>query len=106
MALFNEINCRKVKPRDFNVFEEFFHNFNFLAVVFGTFAAQFAWNVYALAYFDDDETDATHGYSLTANEMAGCVTLGATPLLVAAALKLTPVAWVDKARVGQYFDED
>jgi hypothetical protein len=37
--LFNEINCRKVAAKDFNVFERFFHNPHFLAVVIGTFAA-------------------------------------------------------------------
>lgn len=100
MAIFNEINCRKVKPRDFNVFEEFFHNVNFLAVVFGTFAAQFAWSVYGLGYLHREATDALHGTTLTANECANCVTLGATPLIVAAVLKLTPVAWVDKAQVA------
>jgi len=68
--------------------------------VFGTFAAQFAWSVYGLAWWHRGSDDALHGTTLTASECANCVTLGATPLIVAAVLKLTPVAWVDKAQVA------
>merc|ERR1712147_480871 len=40
LQLFNQINCRKVGRQDFNVFEEFFHNYYFLAVLFGTAGLQ------------------------------------------------------------------
>lgn len=36
LQIFNQINCRKIGAKDFNVFENFFHNFYFLAVLFGT----------------------------------------------------------------------
>jgi len=40
LQLFNEINCRKVGRRDFNVFESITHNIYFVIVVAGTFAIQ------------------------------------------------------------------
>ena len=40
LQLFNEINCRKVGRRDFNVFESIFHNIYFLVIVLGTFLVQ------------------------------------------------------------------
>ena len=41
LQVFNEINCRKIGRRDFNVFEKIHGNLYFLAVVAGTFALQF-----------------------------------------------------------------
>jgi magnesium-transporting ATPase (P-type) len=41
MQLFNEINCRKIGRRDFNVFESMFHNIYFLVIVLGTFLVQY-----------------------------------------------------------------
>jgi Ca2+ transporting ATPase len=38
LQLFNEINCRKVGRRDFNVMEKFLHNYYFIGVLAGTFA--------------------------------------------------------------------
>ena len=38
LQLFNEINCRKVGRRDFNVFESLSHNKYFIIVVAGTVA--------------------------------------------------------------------
>jgi len=40
LQLFNEINCRKVGRRDFNVFESIFHNMYFIVIVLGTFGIQ------------------------------------------------------------------
>jgi hypothetical protein len=39
LQLFNEINCRKVGNKDFDVFESFFHNIWYSLVLFGTAAA-------------------------------------------------------------------
>lgn len=44
LQIFNLINCRKVGSKDFNVFEDFFHNFYFLLVFFGTFIFQIMTN--------------------------------------------------------------
>lgn len=38
LQLFNEVNCRKIGRRDFNVLESIFGNYHFLAVVLGTLA--------------------------------------------------------------------
>ena len=40
LQIFNQINCRKVGSKDFNVFENFTHNWYFLGVLFGTFGFQ------------------------------------------------------------------
>jgi hypothetical protein len=37
LQIFNFINCRKVGSKDFNVFENFFHNVYFILVFFGAF---------------------------------------------------------------------
>jgi len=42
MNLFNQIQCRKLGWRDFNIFDQFFNNFLFLFVVALEFAAQYA----------------------------------------------------------------
>lgn len=70
--------------------------------------------MYALAYFreapessDDTEARGTlHGSTLTGNECASCMAVGAMPLLVAALLKVTPEGWVEKVNTKKYFDED
>lgn len=49
LQIFNYINCRKVGRQDFNVFEEFGHNYYFLSVFFGTAGFQFlmgTWSVF------------------------------------------------------------
>ena len=98
LQLFNEINCRKVGRRDFAVFEAFFHNPFFLLVVLGTFAAQVA-----MCTFLPNLTQTT---PLTKGEWGACIAVGATTLVVAAALKLTPEAWVARVPTGKMVDED
>mgnify|MGYP003944644629 CR=1 FL=1 len=43
LQLFNEINCRKVGNKDFNVLESFFHNKWYTLVLFGTGFAHIAF---------------------------------------------------------------
>lgn len=86
LQIFNFINCRKVGPRDFNVFEAPLHNMYFLVVVAGTAATQ----VLMCECFPG----LTATVSLNRSEWGACVAVGATPLLISAALKITPVAWV------------
>jgi magnesium-transporting ATPase (P-type) len=86
LQLFNFVNCRKVGPRDFNVFEAPFHNTYFLLVVAGTTATQ----VLMCECF----SGLTATVPLSRSEWGACIAVGATPLLVSAALKITPVAWV------------
>lgn len=86
LQIFNFVNCRKVGPRDFNVFEAPFHNMYFLAVVVGTATTQVLMceGFHAL----------TGTVGLSRSEWGACIAVGATPLLISAALKITPVAWV------------
>lgn len=98
LQLFNEINCRKVGRRDFNVFEAFLHNAYFLLVVSGTFAAQILMCECFPAL--------TRTVSLTRSEWGACIAVGATPLLVSALLKLTPEAWVARIPTNAMVDED
>jgi len=98
LQLFNEINCRKVGRRDFNVFEALHHNAYFLLVVAGTFAAQIA--------ICECFSALTRTVPLTRSEWGACIAVGATPLLISALLKLTPEAWVARVPTGALVDED
>lgn len=40
MQVFNEINCRKLKSNEYNVFADFFNNTLFILVVVGTIIVQ------------------------------------------------------------------
>lgn len=41
MQVFNEINCRKLKSEELNVFKGFFNNWMFLFIIVGTMIAQY-----------------------------------------------------------------
>lgn len=89
LQVFNEINCRKIGRRDFNVFEGIHRNLYFIAVVGGTFAGQFVVvNQFSGILFPTTQLDR--------GEWGACVAVGATPLAIAAALKLTPQSWLEK----------
>lgn len=61
LQIFNQINCRKVGRQDFNVFEEFGHNFFFLAVLVVTIAIQvlFGSTLYTFAGIEQWKLDNT-----------------------------------------------
>jgi P-type Ca2+ transporter type 2B len=88
LQLFNEINCRKVGRRDFNVFEKFLHNNYFLLVVLGTFAVQ----ILICTYFGG----IVGTVQMSKGEWGACIAVGSTNLLIGAILKLTPESWVNK----------
>lgn len=88
LQIFNQINCRKIGRRDFNVFEKFFHNYYFLAVLFGTAIIQ----VLMIQWFHD----ISRTVALTKSQWGGCICVGATPLVIGFLLKLTPDALVRK----------
>lgn len=52
LQLFNEINCRKVGNKDFDVFESFFHNMWYTLVLFGTCAAHILMQIYLPGTFE------------------------------------------------------
>lgn len=86
LQIFNEINCRKVGVRDFNVFEAPLHNGYFLVVVAGTVLVQVALCQLCSALAGT--------VPLGKSEWGACVVVGATPLLVSLLLKLTDIKWV------------
>lgn len=98
LQLFNEINCRKVGAREFNVFSAPFHNAYFLVVLGGTAAAQVC-----LVQFFPSLCTVT---SLSRGEWGACLVIGATPLLAGLILKLTPESWPDKITCGRLPNED
>lgn len=98
LQIFNEINCRKIGRRDFNVFESFFHNWYFLFVVVGTFSTQ----IVGCQMFPG----FTGTVSLTRSEWGACIAAGSTVFVASALLKLTPEAWVEKVPTGALVDED
>lgn len=98
LQIFNEINCRKIGRRDFNVFERMHRNFYFILVVLGTGFGQ----VLLTHYFPG----LTRTTSLTKPEWGGCIAVGATPLGISALLKLTPERWLEKVKVEKLIDEN
>ena len=83
---------------DFNVFDKFFHNFYFLAIVVGTFSLQIIFN-----YFFPELINAVR---LTKSEWGACIVAGASPLLISIILKLTPQSWVDMVPTSKFINED
>lgn len=98
LQLFNEINCRKVGRRDFNVFEKFLHNNYFILILAGTFAAQ----IMMCKYFPG----ITGTEQMNRGEWGACIAVGSTNLLIGAILKLTPESWVNKINTVNVIDED
>lgn len=98
MQIFNEINCRKIGIQDFNVFDKFFHNFYFLAIVIGTVALQILFNYYFPSLINV--------VRLSKSEWGGCIVMGASPLLISIILKLTPTRWVELVPTTKYMDEN
>lgn len=98
LQLFNEVNCRKIGRRDFNVLESIWGNWHFLLVVLGTLAAQVLLTQYCSALFRTTPLDRS--------EWGGCLALGATPWLIAVLLKLTPERWLASVKVDKLVNED
>ena len=91
MHVFNEINCRKIGAKDFNIFSGIFSNWMFLAVIVGICAIQWV--------FVNILQRLVNCTSLTSQEFAIGIFLGLTTWLAALALKLTPVSWLKKIPV-------
>jgi len=100
LAFFNQINCRVVGARDFNVFTGVFRNWIFivvLAVIFGVQWAATETNGFSLVWlFRTAAIDRQTFWT--------CVFYGSSALFASFVLKLTPVAWV--AKVPVKLDED
>jgi len=98
LQLFNEINCRKVGAKEYNVFSAPFHNAYFLIVLGGTAAVQ----VCLVQFFPS----LCSVVSLSRGEWGACLVISATPLLAGLILKLTPDTWPQKLACGRLPDED
>lgn len=98
LQLFNEINCRKVGRRDFNVMEKFLHNYYFIGVLAGTFACQILMCKWFPRITGTEQMDK--------GGWGACIAVGTTNLLVSALLKLTPESWVSNIPTQSMIDED
>lgn len=92
LQMLNMINCRKIGKRDFNVFENFFHNSYFLIIFVGIFGIQYALvNVFP---------SITGCVPLSKSEWGTQIAVGSSVLLASLLLKLTPEKWVNKIPTG------
>ena len=93
--IFNEINCRAIKAKEFNVFANISTNFYFIAVIAGEFIAQY--------YFVQWGGKITQCTPLDGEQHAFCLLFGSSSLLVSLLLKLTPESLADK--IPKFLDE-
>ena len=95
LQMFNQINCRVVGPRDFNVFTSFFNNWIFIFVIGLIFAVQYYASTeqgFSLAWmFQTAEIDRQTFWTT--------VFYGATTILVSFVLKLSPKEWMEKVPI-------
>lgn len=94
LQLFNEVNARKLKPDEFNVFEGFFNNSIFLIVFFGTLIIQFV-----LVEFGGRAVKVT---PLTIDQYFICFLIGMSSLGVGYLVKKIPDGLIEKI---QFFKE-
>lgn len=95
MNLFNQFNSRKLGWRDFNIFERFFNNFNFLLVVAAEFAFQYLIIFYGGAIF--------RTAPLAWDQHLTCFMFGIGSLLVSVGLKFIPLS--EQGRFSYNFNE-
>ena len=80
LQIFNEINARKLKPSQINVFEGFFNNPLFLVILVGTIVIQLTMVKYG--------GQSMKTVELSFNENVLCMILGSFSLLAGLAVKL------------------
>lgn len=96
MQIFNEINCRMVGAKQFNVFHNLQRNWVFISIVAGTAVLQY--------FFVQHFGQLMRVAPLTDRQHAACMLWGVSTLLVSVLLKLTPEAWSKKIPIR--VDED
>jgi len=82
MQIFNEINARKIKANEYNVFDGFFNNFLFLFVEVLTIVVQVALMQYG--------GSAVKTSYLTLDQHLWCAGIGALSLIVGYVVKFLP----------------
>lgn len=97
LQVFNMINCRKIGRRDFNVFENFFHNWYFLLMFTLIIVIQIIGTNYFPVIF--------RTLPLTRSEWGACIMVGSSTLAASALVKLTPEKWV-KIDADKFINED
>lgn len=121
LQLFNQINCRVVGPRDFNVFTAFFSNWIFILITFIIFYIQYsASRLGNLEPVVDAEGVPTGGYKLDGASLFMILfqtmpidsktfwttfVWGSTVIFVSFMIKLTPQRWLEKLPVKINEDE-
>ena len=90
MNLFNIFNCRKLGVKEFNIFSGLQRNLLFIIIMIGEFLIQYAFIIFhGKIFYTDSLSMAQHITAL-------CLGLGSWA--VAAAVKATPVEWLDKIK--------
>lgn len=97
MNLFNQINCRRLGAQDFNVFERFFNNWLFLLILAAEFGIQYL--IVELGAASQTFGQIFMTAPQTFQMWLTSILLGASVLGVSAALKATPIQWLEKIRV-------
>ena len=92
MQVFNEINARKLKPEETNVFENFFNNPMFLIIIISTIIIQLTMVKYGGKSMKTVE--------LTFNENLLCIILGSSSLISGLFIKLVLPANLIISRYG------
>lgn len=87
----NQINCRTVEVRDFNVFRRFFANWMFILVLVIIFLVQWAASNWVFFLFETTQ--------ISAKDFFTSFVWGFTVVPIAWLVKLTPAAWVEKIPV-------
>lgn len=88
LHLFNQINCRKVKDSEYNIFEKILSNFYFLGVFLGVFVVQH--------FFVQWGGKMTRCAKLTGQEHAFSILVGSTSIIAGFILKSLPKRLDDK----------
>jgi P-type Ca2+ transporter type 2C len=91
LQIFNMINCRVIGARDLNPFEQIFDNFTFATVFAVVCLVQLSTTVWLNFLFDTAV--------LSPLMYAESILWGASSLLIAVLVKLTPEAWVENIPV-------
>lgn len=94
MQVFNEINARKLKPDEWNVFENFFNNGLFLFILLFTIFIQVVLVQYGGATFKTSP--------LNAEQHIACIVIGAFSLIIGLLSRLVPVHLFGKVEVKQH----
>lgn len=93
MQVFNEINCRKLKEDEFNVFKDFFNNGLFLFVIILTIIVQIVLVEYG--------GEAVKCSPLTLNQHLMCIGIGACSLITGLLVRLLPISMFNLFKVNE-----